>query len=54
MAKKQIAQAQEHSKMFEKIKAWYESGAWSREWVLNAVSKGKITQTEADEILGEA
>ena len=43
----------EHSKMFEKIKSWYESGIWSKEWVRNAVVKGKITADEYEEITGE-
>lgn len=41
-----------HSKMFEKIKAWYDSGAWSKQWVYNAVGK-KITAEEYEEITGE-
>lgn len=44
----------EHSKMFEKIKDWYDTGVWSRKRVLDAVTKGKITEAEAAEILGEA
>lgn len=43
----------EHSKMFEKIKAFYEEGVWSRKRVMDAVAKGKITAAEAREILGE-
>ena len=43
----------EHSKMFEKIKSWYETGIWSGEWVRNAVVKGKITAEEYQEITGE-
>ena len=42
-----------HSKMFEKIKNWYITGAWSKEWVYNAVGKGKITAEEYEEITGE-
>lgn len=42
-----------HSKMFDKIKGYYESGAWSKEWVRNAVVKGKITAEEYEEITGE-
>lgn len=41
------------SKMFEKIKAWYENGDWPLEWVRNAVAKGKITAGEFKEITGE-
>lgn len=43
----------EHSKMYEQIKTWYEAGNWSRKRVLDAVIKGKITAEEAREILGE-
>lgn len=45
--------ASNHSKMFDKIKKWYDSGAWSAEWVGNAVVKGKITAAEYQEITGE-
>lgn len=41
------------SKMYEKIKGWYDSGEWSKEWVRNAVVKGKITAEEYWEITGE-
>jgi plasmid stability protein len=43
----------EHSKMFNRIKDWYETGVWSRKRVHDAVTKGKITEAEAREILGE-
>jgi uncharacterized XkdX family phage protein len=39
--------------MFEKIKKWYEQGTWPKEWVYNAVGKGKITAEEYEEITGE-
>ena len=42
-----------HSKMFEKIKKWYDQGTWPKEWVYNAVGKGKITAEEYEEITGE-
>lgn len=42
-----------HSRMFEKIKGWYDSGVWSKEWVYNAVGKCKITAAEYQEITGE-
>ena len=42
-----------HSKMFYKIKAWYEAGVWSKQWVHDAVGKGKITAAEYKEITGE-
>ena len=38
--------------MYNKIKKWYEMGLWTEEMVLQAVEKGKITQEEANEILG--
>lgn len=41
------------SKMFDKIKSWYEHGDWSLEWVRNAVVKGKITAEEFEEITGQ-
>ena len=37
--------------MFEKIKRFYLKGYWTAEMVQNAVAKGLITQTQADEIL---
>lgn len=42
-----------HSKMFAKIKAYYEEGRWPKAWVANAVIKGKITADEYEEIVGE-
>ena len=41
------------SKMFERIRKWYQDGVWTRKMVLDAVTKGKITENEAREILGE-
>lgn len=41
-----------HSKMFEKIKLWYEHGAWTKEQVHQAVEKGLITEEEYIEIIG--
>lgn len=43
----------EHSKMFDKIKYWYDNGMWSIGMVRNAVVKGKITPEEFTEITGE-
>lgn len=37
--------------MYNKIKKWYEMGLWTEEMVLQAVEKGVITRTQADEIL---
>lgn len=37
--------------MFEKIKKWYQLGLWTESMVLNAVSKGILTEAEAAEIL---
>lgn len=39
--------------MFEKIKKWYKQGLWTAAMVLNAVSKGKLTAEEANDILGK-
>ncbi len=39
---------------FEKIKAYYESGIWSKQMVANAVVKGVITAEQYKEITGEA
>ncbi len=44
---------EEHSKMYEKIKYWYDNGMWSKKMVSNAVVKGKITAEEYEEITGE-
>lgn len=47
----------EHSKKFELVKDYYESGKWNEGMVRNAVVNPKgdpwITQAECDEILGE-
>lgn len=40
--------------MKEKIKRWYEQGLWTAEMVRNAVFKGKLTEEEYREIVGEA
>lgn len=40
--------------MKEKIKRWYEQGLWTAEMVRNAVVKGKLTEKEYREIVGEA
>ena len=42
-----------HSKMFDKIKLWYETGKWSKNAVKNAVIKNVITTQEYEEIVGE-
>lgn len=41
------------SKMYEKIKEYYDSGLWSEERVRNMVIKGVITEEEFYEITGE-
>lgn len=41
-----------HSKMFDKIKLWYDKGLWSAEQVHDAVDKGLITEEEYEEIVG--
>ena len=40
------------SKMFKKIKAWYDTGVWTKEMVAEAVTKGKITEEEYEIIVG--
>ena len=42
-----------HSKMFEKIKRYYNDGFWNITRVRNAVIKGVITEEEFLEIVGE-
>ena len=41
------------SKMYEKIKEYYNAGLWSEERVRNMVVKGVITEEEFYEITGE-
>ena len=41
------------SKMYEKIKEYYNTGLWSKERVRNMVIKGVITEEEFYEITGE-
>lgn len=41
------------SRMFNKIKSWYDHGLWSKEQVRNAVEKGQITEEEYKIITGE-
>lgn len=41
------------SKMYEKIKEYYNTGLWSEERVRNMVIKGVITEEEFYEITGE-
>lgn len=43
----------EHSRMFDDIKRWYDDGFWSKKKVRNAVIKEKITEEEYEEITGE-
>lgn len=40
--------------MKKKIRKWYEQGLWTAEMVRNAVIKGKLTEEEYREIVGEA
>ena len=39
--------------MKEKIAKWYRQGLWTAQMVRNAVTKGKLTEEEAEEILAE-
>ena len=41
------------SKMYEKIKKYYDTGLWSEERVRNMVVKGVITEEEFYDITGE-
>lgn len=41
------------SKLFERIKKWYQDGVWTKSMLVNAVAKGKITAEEYREITGE-
>ena len=41
------------SKMYEKVKSYYDTGLWSEERVSNMVIKGIITEEEFYEITGE-
>ena len=41
------------SKMYEKIKEYYNTGLWSKERVRNMVIKGVITEEEFYDITGE-
>lgn len=41
------------SKMYEKIKTYYDSGLWSEERVRNMVIKGIITKGEYASIVGK-
>ena len=41
------------SKMYEKIKKYYDTGLWSEERVRNMVVKGVITEEEYASIVGE-
>ena len=40
------------SKMYEKIKEYYNTGLWSEERVRNMVVKGVITEEEYKDIVG--
>lgn len=42
-----------HSKKFEKVKNYYDSGFWTLAMVRNAVVKGWITAEEYREITGK-
>lgn len=42
-----------HSKNFEKVKFYYESGVWGKKALRDAVLKEWITPEEYEEIVGE-
>lgn len=37
--------------MYDKILKWYKQGLWTEQMILNAVTKGVITEEQAQEIL---
>ena len=37
--------------MFDKINKWYKQGLWTADMVWCAVTKGKLTEKEAEDIL---
>ena len=39
--------------MKEKIAKWYRQGLWTAQMVQDAVTKGKLTEEEAEEILAD-
>ena len=43
-----------HSKHFEKVKNYYDTGLWNKTRVRNAVIKNWITEEEYEEIVGES
>lgn len=42
-----------HSPMYEKLKSYYEKGLYTKEQLHKFVDKGKITEEEYLEIIGE-
>lgn len=42
------------STKFDKVKAYYDQGLWTKAWVKNSVTKGWITESEYETITGEA
>lgn len=53
MKMKAVKAMNEHSAMFDDINKWYHEGYWKKKQVKNAVKKGKITEEEYREIVGE-
>ena len=43
-----------HSRLFNKIKSYYDNKQWTKQMVYNVVAKGAITAEEYEEITGEA
>lgn len=41
------------SRFAERVARFFDAGAWNSEMVANAVAKGKITEDEYAEIVGE-
>lgn len=44
----------EHSEKYQLVKSYYETGAWKKKAVKNAVKRLWITPAEYEEITGEA
>lgn len=42
-----------HSKIFDKVKKYYDKGWYTKEMVADFVEKGKLTPEEYEEITGE-
>lgn len=48
-----VKKQEEHSKMYERYKGYYDLGFWNAKMLKNAVVKKAITADEFEEITGE-